>query len=363
MRLVPKNKLCLNELKALYLIPLLLIALLLLSLISGCNGQEAEKETKKEKKTQFPTKIEADFPTGLVFTNDKLFFIEKDGRLKVLEKGEKDAQTLFEVDVPSIAGYNETGLLGIALDPDFDKNQKIFLYHTISKDKALENQVIRIQADKPDVKPKVILRGIQGARIHNGGKLAFGPENDLFIATGDSDRQELAQNTESLNGKVLRVEADGSIPEGNPFSNAVYSYGHRNIFGMAFDTSGTLIVTENGPVGDDEINKIIKGANYGWPQVTGFSDDFEQPLIVFDKAIAPTGIIFYTGSKFSDLKNKFVFADFNNGDIHKLTLENGSAKDEIIATNQGQINDLAKTKDGSIYVTTENEIKELELSK
>ena len=323
--------------------------------------KEEPKETKPSKKA-FPESIDADFPTDLVFTDNKLFFTEKGGKLKVLSRGEDEPKTLLTIQVPQIIGYNETGLLGIALSPNFDNNRQIYLFHTLRVDSELKNRVIRVEADNPEKKPVVIIDDIEGGRIHDGGKMAFGPNGNLFIATGDADEQQLSQNKNSLNGKILRIKPDGSIPADNPFNNATWSLGHRNIFGMTFDNEGRLFVTENGPESNDEINEIKKGANYGWPNTTGDDPDFQQPLITFEESIAPTGIISYTGNKISDLKNKLVFGDFVNGDVHRLTLQDSTGTDKIIASSQGDINAVAQTKDGFIYLGVRDKIKRLELT-
>jgi len=348
-----------NKLSKIFVSFLICLQLLFLP---GCHVP-ATKEQPPTSKEQFPEQVEADFPTGLVFTDDKLFFTEKGGKLKMLEAGAEKPTTLLSVDVPELIGYNELGLLGIALSPSFKSDKQIYLYHSYQKDAQFFNRVVRIEAGKPQKKPVVIVDGINGGSIHNGGKLAFGPDANLYIATGESGNGLLAQNKNSLNGKVLRIKPDGSLPPGNPFNNKTWSYGHRNIFGMAFDNKGNLFVTENGPESNDEVNQITKGANYGWPETTGFSSKFKQPLIVYEQSIAPTGIIFYTGNKYKDLTNKLVFTDYLNGDVHRLTLKGNRAQDKIIAENLQAINAIAQTKDGIIYIATENRITGLTIKR
>lgn len=341
----------------------IIIVLTLLSFSVGCQQNKSDTEKPKEPvitKAQFPEDIAADFPTDLVFTEDKLFFTEKSGRLKEFKLGDEESSTLLEIDVPYLVGYNETGLLGIALSPDFASDKQIYLYHTYQKDSELFNKVIRINTDKPREKPLTIIEGIKGGNIHDGGKIAFGPDANLYIATGEAGQEDLSQDKDSLNGKVLRIEPDGSIPEDNPFGNAVWSYGHRNIFGMTFDNKGNLYVTENGPTENDEVNKIIKGGNYGWPIETGpGSGHFIKPLITFEQSIAPTGIIYYTSKRYKNITDKLIFGDYNNGDVHSLTLSDNEATDKIIANSQGKINAIAQTNDGLIYIATENQIKRL----
>lgn len=333
--------------------------------ISACsrnvNIEKPERTAPETKKNNFPNKISADFSTDLVFTKDKLFFIEKDGKLKELKIGQSSSRTLKTVKVPRIGGYNETGLLGMALSPNFSQDKQIYLYHTYIKGNRMLNRVVRLQADEPDKQPVVIVDNILAEAIHNGGKLAFGPDSKLYIATGEANRPKLAQDIKSLNGKVLRVNPDGTVPSDNPFGNAVWSYGHRNIYGMAFDDEDRLFVTENGPTGDDEVNEILKGQNYGWPIETGKgSGHFGRPLVTFEEAIAPTGLIFYTGDKYGGLKDKLIFGDYIGGNVHRLELTDGSAKDRVIATLSGRVTALAQTDDGYIYAATTGGIERIE---
>ena len=354
-------------------IKFLLIVLAIISttlLFSTCTPSSTDTETNKNDSEtskevdaeSFADKLAADFPTDIAFSRDKMFFTEKSGRLKVVQKGRRQAKKLKEFSVPSQLGYNEIGLLGIALSPDFENDKKIYLYHTYESDGELLNRVISIDSDQPENDPKVIIDGIKGNRIHDGGKLAFGPDRKLYIATGDAGDKSTAQDRESLNGKVLRVDPDGTIPSDNPFSNAVWSIGHRNIFGMTFDDSGRLFVTENGPEKDDEINEIKRGANYGWPDVTGVTKrSLDNPIITIERSIAPTGIIFYQGDKFQDLKGHLIFADFVKGDIHEIDFSvPGKVSQKVIANVSQGVNAIAASPDGGIYVATEDKVKKIE---
>lgn len=313
-----------------------------------------------ENKAQFPSSIKANFPTDMVFTKDKLFFTEKVGVLKVLNKGHNNPETLKDFNVPDRVIYNELGLLGLALSPDYNKDHLVYVYQSYEKGQQLLNKVVSINTEIPEKKPIVIIEGIKGSSIHNGGKLAFGSDDKLYIATGETGQQDLSQDKKSLNGKVLRINRDGSFPKDNPFNNEVWSFGHRNIFGMTFDSTGNLYVTENGPTENDEINQITKGANYGWPITTGDKNNhFEKPLITYPLSIAPTGIIYYLGSKYKNLNNKLIFADYNNGNIHMLKIKNNKADDTVIARTEEQINAISQTQDGFIYIAAGTEIKQL----
>jgi glucose/arabinose dehydrogenase len=177
----------------------------------------------------------------------------------------------------SIAGVlhrGEGGLLGIALHPDFASNHWIYVYLTTASAGGTTNRVERYRYENDQLTDRTeILSNIPGAIYHDGGALAFGPDGMLYVTAGDATNEPLAQDTQSLAGKILRLRDDGSIPSDNPFGNAVYSYGHRNPQGLAWDDQGRLWATEHGRsgvrTGYDELNLIERGKNYGWPTIQG----------------------------------------------------------------------------------------------
>ncbi len=201
--------------------------------------------------------------------NGDLLVTERSGKL--LQIG-TTTKTIFEIS--GVEHVGEGGLLGLALAPDFLHTNFIYLYYTFKNNGILENRVERYRLVKGNLTDRtVILKGIKGAPNHDGGRLAFGPDGKLYVTTGDAQQPDLAQDINSLNGKILRINPDGSIPGDNPFANAVYSYGHRNPQGLAWDSQGRLWATEHGPsgieTGNDEVNLIVKGGNYGWPEIRG----------------------------------------------------------------------------------------------
>lgn len=210
-------------------------------------------------------------PWGIAFLpNGNILLTERTGSLLELSEG---GEILERINVDA-AQQGESGLLGVTLHPEFSQNQWLYLFRTTSVQGGLENEVIRYRYESGELsEPEVILGEISGAMYHDGGRMAFGPDGYLFILTGDATNPDLAQRTDNLEGKVLRVRDDGSIPEDNPFGNAVYSYGHRNPQGLAWNASGQLFITEHGRSGVrsglDEINLIQSGRNYGWPYLEG----------------------------------------------------------------------------------------------
>lgn len=289
--------------------------------------------------------------------------------MRVFKDGKLQAKPFATIDVPRMLGYHETGLLGIAIPPNYQAIPYVYVYHTYDKAGTLFNKVIRFKADvsaKPE--PEIIIDDIPGARIHNGGVLVFGPNNRLFISTGETGDTGLAQDIKSTGGKVLRVNADGTIPSDNPFPGSpVYSYGHRNIFGMAIQpVTNTLFITENGPSNNDEINRIEAGKNYGWPEVTGKAsgERFVDPVVVYRKSIAPTQAIFYTGDRFPEIRDAFVFGAYNTREIRAVKFAEPDfdrvTADNMVVEFDERVIGVAQAPDGSLYVIGSDTIKRID---
>lgn len=211
-----------------------------------------------------------------------------DGRIDRIPVGEGPRQTLGTV--PGVDPAGEGGLLGLAVSPDFLNDRLVYAYLTSADDNRVVTMTLRGDRLGP---PQAIVTGIPKGPIHDGGRIAFGPDGKLWITTGDAGEVELAQDRASLAGKILRAEPDGSIPRDNPFGSLVWSYGHRNVQGIAWDSDGQPWATEFGQSSFDELNLIRKGANYGWPIIEGVGrrDGFEDPAVTWptDEA-SPSGL-------------------------------------------------------------------------
>ncbi|MBF8186489.1 PQQ-dependent sugar dehydrogenase [Nonomuraea sp. K274] len=214
---------------------------------------------------------------------------------------ERDSARLLRVsqsgDVSELATIEgvrpdgEGGLMGVAA-----KGEHIFLYFTAEQD----NRIVRYTLGDSGLSDRrILVQGIPKAAIHNGGRLEFGPDGYLYATTGETGDRDLAQRRDSLGGKILRMTVDGAPAPGNPFGTLVYSYGHRNVQGLAWDDSGRLYASEFGADAYDEVNLIKPGANYGWPEVEGRGDDdrFENPIVTWTTAEAsPSGMAYANGS-------------------------------------------------------------------
>ncbi|MFI0356682.1 PQQ-dependent sugar dehydrogenase [Actinomadura sp. 9N407] len=197
--------------------------------------------------------------------------------------------------VPGVEPGGEGGLMGVAVSPSYQQDRLVFLYFTAAED----NRVVRFRNDGGVGALQPVITGIPKAGNHNGGRIAFGPDRMLYVATGEVGRTELAQDRDSPGGKILRVTPDGKAAPGNPYDSRVWTYGHRNVQGLAWDDAKRMYATEFGQNTYDEINRIEKGANYGWPEVEGVGGKgrYTDPLLTWTTAEAsPSGLGYAAGS-------------------------------------------------------------------
>ncbi|MFL4476354.1 PQQ-dependent sugar dehydrogenase [Paeniglutamicibacter sp. MACA_103] len=211
-----------------------------------------------------------DTPWSMVARKDGSFLISERDTARIVALSPDG--TLTELaQLPQVVPGGEAGLLGLEILTDAGGREWLYAYMGTRDD----NRVVRFELLESGVGPAHdILTGIPRAGIHNGGRIKLGPDGLLYIGTGDATDRQAAQDPARLNGKILRIEPDGGIPEGNPFAGSpVYSYGHRNVQGLGWDSAGRLWISELGPEKDDEVNLVRAGGNYGWPQVTGVAGD------------------------------------------------------------------------------------------
>ncbi|MEE9202513.1 MAG: PQQ-dependent sugar dehydrogenase [Dehalococcoidia bacterium] len=300
-------------------------------------------------------------PWALAFSPDgRIFITERPGRLRVISDGVLLPQP---VAVLPVATVRESGLLGLALDPEFEKNHFLYVYYTYREGRELRNRVVRLtEAGGRAGEPVVLLEGIPGATIHDGGRLGFGPDGRLYITAGDSARELLAPELTSLAGKVLRLNPDGSIPQDNPFPGSpVFTYGHRNPQGLAWQpATGQLYATEHGPRGHDEVNIIRAGANYGWPAAKGRQGmewGFSLPVAESGSGTwAPSGATFYTGPEFPQWRGHLFFAGLRSTALWHVdpTAPEPLEPRTLLEGRYGRLRDVVQGPDGSLYLLTSN---------
>ena len=295
-------------------------------------------------------------PWSIDFADKRIFISEKGGTIRVIDSGELLDDPLVTLRTADVF---DGGLLGIAVHPNFEQNNILYAYYTYSEEGELWNKLIQIkESDSKIIEAKTILDKVPGSSFSNGGIIKFGPDSKLYVGTGIvSDLSHESQNLESLQGKILRLNDDGTVPDDNPFDDSlVYSYGHRNPKGMAWDSLGNFYLTEIGPTKNDEINLITAGKNYGWPDVQCYSTnaEFVNPLKCFDPSLEPGGIIFYTGDKLG-LENFMILASQKASNLYKAEVdENGVNLEGSILSGVGRIRDVAQGPDGYLYVITSN---------
>ncbi len=295
-----------------------------------------------------------DKPRAIAVSNDRIFVTEKDGTIKVIQNN-----TLLESPLATLRGADvfDGGLLGIALHPNFSTNHYMYVFLTYEENNNLWNKILKITESENKLQnAEIILDKIPGSSFTNGGFMKFGPDKKLYVGTGTvSDASHLPQDLDSLSGKILRLNDDGTIPDDNPFSNSpVYSLGHRNPQGMTWDDDGNLYVAEFGPEKNDEINLIQAGKNYGWPEEQCSGDkDFENAILCYDPSIEPGGILFYSGNSI-DFESPFILASMRAANLYQVDFEEGLSSQKSILSGIGRVRDVVQGPDGSLYVITSN---------
>jgi len=293
-------------------------------------------------------------PRSIAFGDDRIFVTEKIGRVRVVQNNTLLAEplaTLRTVDV------FDGGLIGIATHPDFSTNHYLYVYYTYEEDGSLWNKILKIKESNNKLDgAETIFDKIPGSKFSNGGVIKFGPDGKLYVGTGTvSDSSHLPQELDSLAGKILRLNDDGSTPTDNPFEGSpVFSLGHRNPQGMAWDELGNLYATDTGPTKNDEINIIHSGQNYGWPLQECSGEDFIDAVICYDPSIEPGGIVIYSGDKL-DLHGYMIMASLRSSHLYQLDInKEGLASQKSILGGIGRIRDVNEGPDGNLYVITSN---------
>ena len=281
-----------------------------------------------------------DVPWGLARLPDGSVLVTLRDQARISRVSLGESSSLGQV--PGVQPSGEGGLHGIAVDPQ--DPQVVFVHYRAANDNRVAR--LRLTGNRFTVE-RVIVDGMPAASIHNGGRLAFGPDGYLYIATGDGNRTANSQNPDSLGGKILRVDRDGNPAPGNPFGTRVWTLGHRNVQGMAWDEQGTMYASEFGQNTWDELNKIEPGKNYGWPRVEGMGDDpaYTNPLRVWstDEA-SPSGLAHLNGSLY--------MAALRGQGVWRIPLAGGEP--EKLLTNLGRIRTVEPTGDGGLFVVTSN---------
>jgi glucose/arabinose dehydrogenase len=291
-------------------------------------------------------------PWGIAFLpNGDALFTERDsGRLLRMNA----SGNIEEVQTLPTQGFGEGGSLGLAVSPDYQEDGYVYAYYTTDKD----NRVVRFRLGE---EPEPILTGIPFNTYHDGGRIAFGPDGMLYIATGDAGDPSNSQDRNSLGGKILRLTPDGNIPEDNPFpNNPVYSYGHRNVEGLAWDSEGRLYASEFGLNRYDEVNLIRPGENYGWPEVEGEGGEpkYVDPITTWPPSEAsPSGAEILKDGAIPQWEGDLFVAALRGERLWRLELGpdgNVTGRYQLLRDEVGRIRNVVQAPDGSLWITTSN---------
>jgi glucose/arabinose dehydrogenase len=308
-------------------------------------------------------------PWSIVWAPDgRMIFTERPGRVRVMEKGTLNPKPLLTLTDVESAG--EAGLMSVALHPQFSSNHFVYLSYAYTSG-GLRVRVVRYrEAAEGLVDRKVIIEDLPAARAHAGCRIRFGSDGKLYVTTGDATNRNLAQQLNSLAGKTLRLNDDGTVPQDNPFVGRqdarpeIWSLGHRNAQGLDFQPGTNLMFqTEHGPSGfdgpggGDEVNIVEKGKNYGWPTIhhTETAAGLESPLLEYTPACAPGSGAFYRGSVLPQFKENFFFGCLRGERVIRVVLDGRRVvSQENLLQNYGRIREVAEGPDGYLYVSTSN---------
>ena len=290
-------------------------------------------------------------PRHLAVSGDDIFVTEREGRIRLVSNG-----TMMEEPVAVLRSVEDfdAGLTGIAAHPQYASNGLLYVYVTYGEGGTLYNRIVEVLVEDDRLADaRTVLEGIPASRFANGGVMKFGPDGMLYVGTGTpSEASHLPQDMASLAGKILRIHPDGSIPPDNPFPDSpVYSMGHRSPRGMDWDATGQMYVVEAGPEKNDEINRIVPGGNYGWPE-SECGGAHLAAQVCYDPAIEPGGMVFSTGTAAG--AGKAVLASMRAAGLFELDVDEGLASQTTLLGGMGRIRDVVQAPDGTLYVITSN---------
>ena len=343
---------------------------LLLAACAGGRGADATRPVGAPALLDTVIQSDLSVPWDIAFAPDgRMFMTERMGNIVMFESAKPKAKRAAVMTVPDVRSMGEAGLMGIALDPAFATNG--FLYVCASRLDGADwrNQVLRYRAtaDAISFDGYVIRSGAQAASIHDGCRLRFGPDGKLWATMGENGNGRLAQDPNALNGKILRMNGDGSVPADNPMlpgaaaRTYAYSMGHRNPLGLAFQPeTGAIFEIENGATANDEINVIAAGKNYGWPEQEGFggtAKGFADPIWTSGNVTyAMTGATFVTGDQWGSWTGSLFVTTLKEQDLRRFAVSGTTLvpKEVLLDQKYGRLRSVVQGPDGALYVTTSN---------
>lgn len=329
---------------------------------------DANSQTAKFKVETVAENLEV--PWAFAFLPDgKLLVTERPGRVRLIADGKLQREPVFTV--PDVEPTGESGLMDVSLHPNFAANKFVYLAYAYKAD-GQRVRVVRYKFDGKMLRePQKIIENLPAAQYHAGTRARFGPDGKLYVTVGDATDRKLAQKMNTLAGKTLRLNDDGTIPTDNPFIKQtgvrpeIWSVGHRNAQGLAWQPqSGLMFQTEHGPSGfdgprgGDEVNLVEAGKNYGWPEThhTATKEGLISPLLEYTPACAPASAMFYQGKAFPAFAGNLFFGCLRGARIIRVELKgrNVVGQEDLLKETYGRIREMAVGPDGFIYFSTSN---------
>ncbi|MGB8194965.1 MAG: PQQ-dependent sugar dehydrogenase [Chitinophagaceae bacterium] len=343
-------------------------ALLFMMLLNGnCN------KSANEQNVSLQTRVVAQnlrYPWEILWGPDNhIWMTERDGRISRVDPA--SGKITLIADVSEVVARGEGGLLGMALHPEFSVTPHVFIaYNYEDGSGSYREKILRFTYNGSKlVQPVTLLQNIQASGIHNGCRLLVTPDLKLWITTGDAANTSLPQNRSAVNGKILRINLDGSIPSDNPMpGNPVWSFGHRNAQGMVY-ANNIMYISEHGPTNDDEVNIVEKGRNYGWPNVEGLcnesdersfckSENVREPIKVWTPTEAVCGLDYYDKNSIAQWKNSLLLCTLKGSKLIQLKLSNDGRSVvsgyEFFDGDFGRLRDVCVSPAGKVYICTSN---------
>jgi glucose/arabinose dehydrogenase len=301
-------------------------------------------------------------PDGFIWTT------ERKGIISRIDPVSKTKTVVLDI-ITSVYQNSESGLLGMALHPDFATTPEVFIAYTYGSFSNIQEKVVKYTYNGSAlVNETIVIDNIVGNTTHNGSRISILPDNTLLFSTGDAQNPAFPQDVNELNGKVLRVNMDGSIPVDNPFpGNPMYSFGHRNIQGVLQHPNGKVYLSEHGASTDDEFQILEVGRNYGWPNVEGFCDpggeqtfcdanNVMEPLVAWTPTIAPSDMVYYTNPLFPEFDGRVLMSVLKDKRIIAMKLSaDGLAvidEDHYLINQFGRLRDICVGPSNEIYIAT-----------
>ena len=351
------------------------IAILLIVSLIACKKEEDNPTVPPPDPNPWPTVNLRTVKTGLSFPweilwgkDDHIWMTERGGRISKVNP--LDGTTVFTTTLSDVVSQGEGGLLGMVHHPDFLTNGYVYAVYNYQKSGTYIEKVVRFTFRNNALSdPFTVLDNIPAANIHNGSRLWITEDNKLLITTGDAANTSLPQNMNSLAGKLLRINLDGTIPADNPIANnPVWSLGHRNAQGLVV-VNGRIYTSEHGPSIEDELNLIEKGRNYGWPNVNGPCDGSETSFCTTNNiaqpiwssggfTVATAGMDYYNNSRIASWSNSILMTTLKDATLYQLKLNSAGTAVESVTQfyrgNWGRLRDICISPAGRVYICTSN---------